>query len=380
MIKNDNLALLVCNILYFLKFLEEELTMARFFKKVLKKVAQPPGTLIHIGEKKTEITSITELAYDKDNVYEKKIANLDEYSIKKGFKGVMWINVNGIHDTSIIEKLGNLFNIHSLVLEDILNTFQRPKVEDFDDYMFLVLKMLRYDKEKKEIFSEQVSFIVGPEVVITFQEIEGDVFQPVRERIQKGKGKIRRMNADYLLYTLMDALVDNYFLIMEAIGEDIEDIEAQLLKNAIPETLHQVQKLRKELIYLRKGVWPLREILNTLLRGESSLIKKSTLIYLRDVYDHTIQVIETTETFRDLVSGLQDLYLSSVSNRMNEIMKVLTIIATIFIPLTFIAGIYGMNFDFMPELKWKFGYFIIWGIMCILAIGMIIYFKRKKWL
>lgn len=354
--------------------------MAKFLKKIKKKVAQPPGTLTHIGEKKIETATISELVYDKDNVSERTGINIDEYDVKKDFKGVSWLNLTGIHDTSIIEKLGKHFNIHSLVLEDILNTFQRPKIEDFDDYLFLVLKMFNYDREKKEILSEQVSLIVCPQVVITFQEREGDVLQPVRERIRKGRRKIRSRNSDYLFYALVDAIVDNYFLIMEAIGEDIEDIEAQLLEKATPETLVLVQRLRKELIFLRKAVWPLREIINTLLRGESKLIQKSTLIFLRDVYDHTIQVVETTETFRDLVSGLQDLYLSSVSSRMNEIMKVLTIIATIFIPLTFIAGIYGMNFEFMPELKWKFGYILVWILMLCIGIGMFIYFKRKKWM
>jgi magnesium transporter len=354
--------------------------MAKFFRKVNKKVAQPPGTLTHIGEKKTDRITISELSFNKDDIFEKTDLNIDEYEVKKDFKGVSWLNITGIHDTSIIEKIGKKIDLHGLVLEDILNTFQRPKIEDFDDYMFLVLKMLSYDQEKKEVNSEQISLIIAPQLVITFQEKEGDVFQPVRERIRKGRKKIRGRNSDYLFYALVDAIVDHYFLIMEAIGEDIENIEAQLLENSKPENLHMVQRLRKELIFLRKAVWPLREIINTLLRGESKLIHKSTLIFLRDVYDHTIQVIETTETFRDLVSGLQDLYLSSVSNRMNDIMKVLTIIATIFIPLTFIAGIYGMNFEFMPELKWKLGYFLVWIFMICIGIGMFIYFKRKKWL
>lgn len=354
--------------------------MRRFIKKVSNKVAQPPGTLIHIGEKMTDITSVNEIAFDMDNVYENEIKNLDDYSIQEGFKGVTWINVNGIHDTTVIEKIGNRFNIHNLVLEDILNTSQRPKIEDFNDYIFLVLKMLSYDKERKEVDTEQVSFIIGQDYLISFQEREGDVFQPVRERIKYGRGKIRKMKADYLVYSLVDAIVDNYFYIMEAIGGDIEDIEAQLLENPNPETIHQIQRLRKELIFLRKAVWPLREVLNTLLRGESKLIQKTTIIFLRDVYDHTIQIIETTETYREMVAGLHELYLSSISHRMNEIMKVLTIIATIFIPLTFITGIYGMNFEFMPELKWKFGYFLSLIIMGCIGLVMFIYFKRKKWL
>lgn len=354
--------------------------MATFFKKFIGKVAQPPGTLVHIGERRIESVSVSELAYNRETVLETKISAIDGYSKNKDFKGVTWLDISGIHDISVIEGIGGTFDIHGLALEDILNTFQRPKVEDYDDYLFMVLKMLSYDTERNELCIEQVSFVVGTDWIVTFQEQPGDVFEPVRKRIRLGKGRIRKMRADYLLYALVDAIVDNYFVIMEAIGEDIEEIETQLLENPNPETLHLIQKLRKELIFLRKGVWPLREILNTLQRGESKLIEESTMVYLRDVYDHTIQVIETTETYRDMVAGLQDLYLSSISHRMNEVMKVLTIIATVFIPLTFIAGIYGMNFEFMPELKWKFGYFLTWIVMGCIGIGMFIYFKRKKWM
>jgi magnesium transporter len=354
--------------------------MATLFKKLIGKGAQPPGTLVHIGEQKMESVSVSELSYNRETVKVTQISDIKGYLRNRDFQGVTWLDISGIHDISVIEQIGGKFNLHGLVLEDILNTFQRPKVEDFDENLFMVLKMLSYDTEKRELCSEQVSFVAGADWIVTFQEQPGDVFQPIRDRIRMDKGKIRKMKADYLLYALVDAIVDNYFVVMEAIGEDIEEIEAQLLDNPNPETLHQVQKLRKELIYLRKGVWPLREILNTLLRGESNLIEESTMVYLRDIYDHTIQVIETTETYRDMVAGLQDLYLSSVSNRMNEVMKVLTIIATVFIPLTFIAGIYGMNFEFMPELKWKFGYFMTWIVMGCVGIGMFIYFKRKKWM
>lgn len=344
------------------------------------KMAQPPGTLIHVGEQKTETMSVCELSYNPETVTECDIPDINEYSIRPDFKGVTWLDINGIHDTSVIERVGGIFNIHGLVLEDILNTFQRPKIQDFDEHLFLVLKMLSYDTEKNELRSEQVSFLVGADWIISFQERPGDVFEPVRERIRKDKGRIRKMKADYLLYALVDAIVDNYFVLMEAVGTDIEEAEASIVESPSPEILHLVQKLRKELIFLRKGVWPLREILNTLLRGETKLVEKTTLIYIRDIYDHTIQVIETTETYRDMVSGLQDLYLSSISNRMNEVMKVLTIIATLFIPLTFIAGVYGMNFEFMPELKWKLGYFLVLGVMLLLGLGMFLFFRRKKWL
>jgi len=253
-------------------------------------------------------------------------------------------------------------------------------MEELEGHLFFVLKMLQYESAVKEIKAEQVSFILLENGLITFQEREGDVFEPVRERLRKNKGRLRRSGADYLLYALIDAVVDNYFLVLDALGMDIEELEDTLLVNPGTESLQTLHKLKQELIFIRKSVWPLREMLNSTIKLDSKLVKKSTLVYLRDIYDHTIQTIEIIESYRDLAAGLQDLYLSGVSNRMNEVMKVLTIIATIFIPLTFIAGIYGMNFEFMPELKWEYGYFFILGVMVVLAIGMLVYFKRKKWL
>ncbi len=345
-----------------------------------KKVAQPPGTLVHVGEKKSETVTLNLIRYNKDILEEKKMEDPCECLSEKDFKGVCWVNVCGIHDIHTIESIGNNFNIHPLVQEDILNTFHRPKFEESEEYLFLVLKMLIYNPGAKDVISEQVSFVLGPNFLVTFQEQEGDVFNPVRERLRKALGRVRKMGPDYLLYALMDAVVDNYFLVLEAIGEDLEILEDQLLGNPTPEVLQSVHKLKREMIFLRKAVWPLREVLNGLQKTVSKLVKNNTKMYIRDIYDHTIQVIETVETYRDMVAGLQDLYLSSVSNKMNEVMKVLTIIATIFIPLTFIAGIYGMNFEFMPELKWKNGYFIVWGIMAVVTLGMVFYFKRKKWL
>lgn len=352
----------------------------KMIKKVSRKVAQPPGTLIHMGEKKTETVTLELFRYNKDMLEEKKLENPRQCFSEKDFKGVYWVNISGIHDIPIIESIGSVFNIHPLVQEDILNTFHRPKFEESEEYLFLVLKMLVYDPGAKDIISEQVSFVLGSNFLVTFQEQEGDVFNPVRERLRKALGRIRKMGPDFLLYTLMDAVVDNYFLVLEAIGEELEIQEDQLLLNPTPGVLQNVHKLKREMIFLRKAVWPLRELINGIQKTGSKLIKNNTQIYLRDIYDHTIQVIDTVETYRDMVSGLQDLYLSSVSNKMNEVMKVLTIIATIFIPLTFIAGVYGMNFKFMPELKWKIGYFLIWGIMVVIALVMVLYFKRKKWL
>jgi magnesium transporter len=354
--------------------------MNKVIKKMSKKVAQPPGTLIHVGEQKAESVTLNLIRYSKDIFEEKKMEAPDEFLLEKDFKGVCWVDISGIHDIPTIETIGSTFNIHALVQEDILNTHQRPKFENYEDYHFVVLKMLQYDTEAKEIMSEQVSFVLGPNFLLTFQEQEGDVFNPVRERLQKALGRIRKRSADFLLYTLIDAVVDHYFLVLEAMGEELEILEDQLLENPTPEVLHAVHKLKREIIFLKKAVWPLRELINTLQKTESQLVKNDTKLYLRDVYDHTVQVIDTVETYRDMVSGLQDLYLSSVSNKMNEVMKVLTIIATIFIPLTFIAGIYGMNFEFMPELKWKIGYFFIWGLMLVIALIMLLYFRRKKWL
>lgn len=353
--------------------------MRHLFKKVAKKTALPPGTLIHVGEKKTDATEIGSLQYNAGTVKEQTHETVDELKILEGFDGISWININGIHDTGVIGAIGTSFRINPLVQEDILNTLQRPKIEDFGDYIYLVLKMLDYDREKKAVNKEQVSFVLTGNTVISFQEKPGDVFDSVRKRIVDEKRKIRTRGPDYLLYALIDAVVDHYFLIMENISEDIEEIEDELMIHPESKHLHRIQHLRKELILLRKAVWPMRDILNTILRDDLAQIKESSHVYYRDVHDHTIQVIETTETFRDIVSGLQDMYMSSISNRMNEIMKVLTMIATLFIPLTFIAGIYGMNFEFMPELKWRYAYFGVWGIMVLVTLMMIVYFKRKKW-
>ncbi|MBI5640616.1 MAG: magnesium/cobalt transporter CorA, partial [Nitrospirae bacterium] len=256
-----------------------------------------------------------------------------------------------------------------------------PKMEDYSDYLYIVLKMLYYDDKVKRIITEQISLICGPNFVISFQEgLEGDVFSAVRDRIRNNKGRIRKMGADYLVYSLLDAVVDNYFMILEKLGEDIEDLEEKLITKPTSETLHEIHYLKREMIFLRKAVWPLREVISGLERGESALIHESTRVYLRDVYDHTIQVIDTIETFRDMVSGMLDIYLSSISNRLNAVMKVLTIIATIFMPLTFIAGVYGMNFRHMPELDWQYGYPLIWLVMITIGISMLIFFRKKDWL
>ena len=349
-------------------------------KKRFKKVSLPPGTLVHIGERKAETVRITLIDYDEQNFEERQVSSIEECFPFKQTPTVTWINIDGIHDVSIIEKLGKEFELHPLILEDILNTTQRPKFEDFEKYIFIVLKMLSYADKKNGVKAEQVSLILGANFVISFQEIVGDVFDEVRDRLRNAKGRIRKMGADYLAYSLIDAVVDNYFAILEKLGEDIESMEEELVAEPTGKTLQQIHNLKREMIALRKSIWPLRELISSLQRSGTLLINETTNVYLRDVYDHTIQVIDTVESFRDMVSGMLDIYLSSISNRMNAVMKVLTIIATIFIPLTFIAGIYGMNFKYMPELEWRWAYPIVWLVMTVVAIVMLVYFRRKKWL
>lgn len=349
-------------------------------KKRSGKGGLPPGTLVHIGERKTETVRITVIDYDEQNFEGKEVSSVEECFPFKQTPTVTWINIDGIHDVSIIEKLGKEFELHPLILEDILNTTQRPKFEDFERYIFIVLKMLSYTDKKNGVEAEQVSLILGANFVISFQEIVGDVFDEVRDRLRNAKGRIRKMGADYLAYSLIDAVVDNYFAILENLGESIESMEEDLVAEPTGKTLQQIHNLKREMIALRKSIWPLRELISSLQRSGTLLINESTNVYLRDVYDHTIQVIDTVESFRDMVSGMLDIYLSSISNRMNAVMKVLTIIATIFIPLTFIAGVYGMNFKYMPELEWRWAYPIVWLVMTAVAIVMLVYFRRKKWL
>ena len=339
----------------------------------------PPGTLIHVGKKRMEKVSISLMDYNDKNLIEKNEISVKECKTFADSQGVTWINVDGLHDPEVIEKIGVDFNIHPLLLEDVMNTEQRPKVEDFGKYMYFTLKMVYLDGRKR-ICVEQISIILGDTYVISFQEQTGDVFETIRQRLRDKKGRIRSQKADYLAYSLIDSIIDNYFVILESIGEVIEELEEEVVEQPTRKTLQNIHMLKRNMLYLRRSVWPLREVISYLQRSESDLIEDNTGFYLRDVYDHTIQVIDTLESFRDMVSGMLDIYLSSISNKMNEVMKVLTIIATIFIPLTFIAGVYGMNFKFMPELQWKWGYFVTLGVMLVVVIGMIIFIKRKKWL
>ena len=355
--------------------------MPSWLKKRSRKAGLPPGSLVHIGERLTEKTRIAVIDYDEASIRETDVGTARELSYAKDRAGVKWVHISGIHDVDALEEIGSIFGLHLLTVEDVLNSDQRPKMEDFCDYIYFVLKAFNSNSTEDDgIRSEQISIILGKTFVISFQEKETDIFGSVRERLRAGKGRLRRSGADYLAYSLIDTVVDNYFAVLEKLGERIEVLEESLVKSPSAEALQAIQRLKREMIFLRKSVWPLREAISCLERTGCQLVQESTDVYLKDIYDHTIQVIDTIETFRDMLSGILDVYLSSVSNRMNEVMKVLTIIATVFMPLTFLAGVYGMNFKYMPELEWHWGYFMIWGIMLAIAFSMLVYFRKKKWL
>ena len=354
--------------------------MPRLLRKRAKMAGLPPGSLIYTGEKTHVPARITVMEYDEQTFTEKELQAVTECQVKKGRPGVTWLSVEGISQVANLEKLGECFNLHPLVLEDILNIDQRPKIEDYEDYLFIVLKAISADPQSAEIASDQVSLILGPNYVISLHEGNGDLFGPVRERLAAAKGRIRKSGADFLAYSLIDLLVDNYFVVLEQFGEQVEDLEEAVVRQANPKTLQTVHHFKYEMIILRKSLWPLRELVARLERRESNLIGEVTAVYLQDVYDHTIIAIDTVETYRDILSGMLDIYLSSVSNRLNEVMKVLTIIATIFMPLTFLAGVYGMNFKYMPELEWHYGYFLVVAVMAVVAGVMLLAFKKKKWI
>lgn len=347
--------------------------------RVSQKAGLPPGSLVHVGKKGKGPVKVTVFDYDPEEVREFEPADLEECTPLKETSTVTWINLDGIHDPAVVERIGKLFGLHPLILEDILNTEHRPKLEEFDDYIFFTLKILGYDKKKKSITYEQVSFVLGKTFVLSFRERPGDIFDPIRERMRAGKGRMRQGGPDYLVYRLIDMIVDNYLIVIDHVSEVVEELEEDVLVRAEERTLRRIQNLKKDLIFLRKSIIPVREAVGNLEKGLSPLIKKRTTKYLRDVYDHTIHVMESLDTQRDILSGLMDVYLSTLSNRLNVVMKFLALVATIFIPLTFIAGIYGMNFKYMPELDWHWGYPTVWGVMAIVAIVFLIIFRRKGW-
>jgi magnesium transporter len=352
----------------------------RMLSRRVQKTGLAPGTPIHIGERRTESTKITVFEYNASRIEERQLGSVEECVECRDSKGVVWINIDGIHDISVVEAVGKIFGIHSLVQEDIVNTNQRPKVEEYDSYLFAIVKMLYEEQNTDALQSEQVSIILTPKIVLSFQEREGDVFNPVRERLRTGKGIVRQRGSDYLAYCLIDAIVDHYFQIMETLEDRIHPLEEEIVHDPQPQVLQRVHGLKNDLVFLRRSLWPLREMLARLYREQLPPIQDNTRPFIRDVHDHTIQVIEILESFQEITSGMMDVYMSSISNRMNNIMKVLTIIATIFIPLTFIAGVYGMNFQHMPELAWRWGYPAVLGIMVLVFVGMLIFFRHRKWL
>jgi len=345
-----------------------------------EKAGLSPGTLMYVGEEKSGKPRITVMDYDATGFVEKEVGSVEECFPFKDTPTVTWINVDGVHDAAVIEKLGAHFGIHPLVLEDIMTTTQRPKTEDLGAAVYVVLRMIEFDDETGATSADQLSLILGPNYVLTFQETTGDCLDPVRDRIRGGKGRIRKQGPDYLAYAVIDAVVDNYFFVLEKLGERIDALEEQLIAEPRRELLGEIHGLKREMIELRKSVWPLREVVSGLERSESPLIRESTGVFLRDLYDHAIQVIDTVESFREMLSSMVETYLSSLSNRMNEIMKVLTIISTIFIPITFLVGLYGMNFVHFPEIKWRWGYAFVWLLIVGSVGGMFVFFRRKKWL
>lgn len=355
--------------------------MSRYDSHVGKPAGTSPGTVIYIGEDRVEPVNISFISYDQHSAAGPEVVQSNDVAPPvEGQNGIIWYTIDGVHDPEVLHLVGERFGLHSLVLEDIANTKQRPKIEEFDDYIFVAMKMITFDEKEKLLASEHVSLIIGKGYVLSFLENEGDVFEPIRQRIASGKGRIRKMSSDYLAYALMDAIVDNYFTVLEDIGDQIDEVEEEVVDAPTVNTLRTVHMLKRELIFLRRSVWPMREVVNTLLRDETELIRDETLIYLRDLYDHTIHVIDTVETLRDIVAGMLEVYLSSVSNKLNQVMKVLTVMSSIFIPLTFVAGVYGMNFKYMPELEWHYGYPAIMLGMLLVAVTLLALFRRKEWL
>ena len=357
--------------------------MSRFVPRRLTprkshKLGMAPGSVVPVEAPELERVRISVMDYGPEEVEAREVSDVEECLTFRDSPSVSWINVTGLHDAAVVERLGRHFGLHPLVLEDLVNTEHRPKLEDYEGYLFLVVKMLT--ARDREVVDEQVSLVLGPGWVLSFQEREGDVFDPVRQRIRAGKGRIRSMGADYLAYALVDAVVDHYFVVLEKLGDWVQAEEAEVVKDPDEETVHRIHRLKRELLLMRKAVWPMREVTSTLQREETSLVSSEVTVFARDAYDHTIQVIDTVETLRDLTSGMLDTYLTSVSNRMNEVMKVLTVMASIFIPLTFVAGVYGMNFENMPELSQPWGYPAVLLLMAVVAVGMVIGFRARDWI
>jgi len=354
--------------------------MARFLKQHEALIGNIPGEPVFIGKRKVDKISMHVIDYNEKFIDEIDPNNIDEITQLKETSTVSWININGLHDTEAIKSLAKSFNIHPLVVEDIVNTGQRPKMEEYDDNLFFALKMMRYDSKNNKIESEQLTLVMGPNFLITFQERPGDVFEPVRKRIRNKMGRIRHHGIDYLTYALLDSVIDNYMIIIERIGGQIEETEEELLENMNKNILSKINDYKREMNYLRKTIRPVKDFMLQLSRLDSDLIHDDTLPFIKDLLDISTQAVESIDTYRLMLSDHLDIYNSGSNNRLNEIMKILTIFSAIFIPLTFIAGIYGTNFEFMPELSFKYSYPIFWGVLLIIAGFMLRFFKRKKWL
>lgn len=353
--------------------------MTNTTKNLSKKAGLPPGTLVHIGRKRTDKVKISVIDYTPNQIEEKECTEISEVFEYKKSDSITWINIDGLHNIELIEQVGKEFDLHPLMLEDLVNTKHRPKMEEFANCLFISIKMLGISANKRNVVSEQVSFVVGDSWLISFQEQEGDVFDELRSRIRHGKGVVRHKSIDYLLYRLIDIIVDNYFFVTEHFSAISEKLEAEVIENPDKEVLMKIQQLKKQIINFKRSTLPLREAASSLNKNES-VVQVENKPYFFDVYEHIIQLNENVEEQREVLATIMDLYLSGNSNKMNEVMKVLTIISTIFIPLTFIAGIYGMNFEIIPELKWDYGYLAVWILMIVLIIIMVILFRRKKWL
>jgi len=348
-------------------------------RSVTQKAGMPPGTLIHIGDVLEKTTRITVIDYNKDCVTEQPVQAIDELLKYKTTDTVTWIHIDGLADIEVVEQIGAIFGIHQLTLEDILHTQQRPKFEEYDDYLYIVLKHLEADDELR-LFYEQISILVLDSIVITFKEKSDELFQAILDRIKNSKRRFRSLGADYLAYAIVDTIVDHYFFLMDALDVATTSLEDTLLTSEPTQaSLQAIQGYKRELINIKRYVAPTREMITEILHTESGLIEDQTRIYFKDVSDHILHVTESIDSYREVLSSLLDIYISSMSNKMNEVMKVLTVFASIFIPLTFLSAIYGMNFEYMPELKWHWGYPALWGAFIVIAALLLTYFKKKKW-
>jgi len=355
------------------------MSMSESATSTTHKAGLAPGTLIHIGDVLEKTTRISVIDYNKDSVTEQPVQTIDELLKYKTPDTVTWIHIDGLADIEIVEQIGAAFGIHQLTLEDILHTHQRPKFEEYDDYLYIVLKNLEADEEFR-LFYEQISILVLDNIVITFKERSDELFQPIRNRIKNTKWRFRSLGADYLAYAIIDTIVDQYFFLMDALDVATTSLEDTLLTSEPTQaSLQAIQGYKRELINIKRYIAPMREMLAELLHSESRLIEDKTRIYVKDVSDHILLIAESIDSYREVLSSLLDIYISSTSNKMNEVMKVLTVFASIFIPLTFLSGIYGMNFEFMPELKWHWGYPALWGVFILIAALLLAYFKKKKW-